>query len=400
MIKLCDNKICTGCASCAQSCPKGCINLIQNDEGFYYPQINDESCISCKKCVNSCPILNRPKISMLERPVVYGIYSNNPQIHKDATSGGIFYQIAHNLIKQGYTVYGVAYDEYFNPLCTRAVNEKELNNLIGSKYIQANPNDVYKSVKKDLLNGIKVFYCGTPCQVAGLYAFLGKNTKGLITADIVCHGVPSLKLWMLYLDYLKSKKINVISYSFRDKTKWGWGSWGSYIFKKNNKTKKHYFPVAADYYYSLFFKENCLRESCYDCKFNGDNRVSDFTIGDYWGIDEAHPGFYDRNGVSVVVLNSSVAVQLFKDNENYFKLIESTYELATKNNKTIIESTKRPESRDFFYSDLNNLGFEKTAKKYVHLRKIVPYISRYVPRNVKRSISKRIPKLSRKMVDS
>ena len=400
MITLCDKKQCTGCAACIQACPRECISYEEDSEGFYYPHIDNNNCVACGKCLSVCPVINRPDIDLLDNSKVYAIYSSNQQILTKATSGGIFSQIAHVLIKNGYVVYGTAFDQKWNLKCTRAENEEQLDKLVGSKYVQAFPNAVYKSIKMDLSKGTRVYYCGTPCQIAGLYAFLGKDTDGLITSDIVCHGVPSNKLWRAYIEYLKNKGINITSYSFRDKSKWGWGSWGSYTYIKNNTQRKHYFPVAADYYYSLFFKENCLRESCYKCEFNGLKRLSDFTIGDYWGIDNAHPNFYNRNGVSVVFLNTDKAVKLFADNVNNFVYIESTSKLATSGNKTIIESTKRPDSRNQLYKDLETIGFEKTAKKYVHIRRIIPYISRYIPRGFKKKLSKKIPKLSRKMVDS
>ncbi|MBP3793166.1 MAG: Coenzyme F420 hydrogenase/dehydrogenase, beta subunit C-terminal domain [Ruminococcus sp.] len=402
MVELCKSKDCTGCSACVQSCPKNCISFITSDEGFYYPRIDGSNCISCKKCVHSCPVLNKPCYdSRYDNPIVCAIYTNNKKLLLNSASGGVFSQVATALIERKYSIYGAAFDNQLNVSIVKANTKKELERITGSKYIQANNSHVYLDIKSDLLRGHKVFYCGTPCQVAGLYSFLGGDSKNLITADIVCHGVPSDKLWKAYLNYLQTQKsIKPIDYKFRDKTKWGWGSWGSYSYLKGNMMKKHYFPVASDYYYSLFFKENCLRESCYSCRFKGINSVSDFTIGDYWGIERAHPHFYNKNGVSVVLVHTEKAKNILKGLRNQFSIQLSTAEKAICGNKSIISSTIRPKSRDLFYKELNKYGFEITAKKYVHLRRIVPYISRYVPKRVKWKISRIIPKLSRKMVDS
>lgn len=390
-MNICDENMCTGCGACKNLCPVHCINIKENGEGFLFPEIDEEKCIHCNKCYDSCPsnVFNVKNFDF-DRVETYFFTNEDKTILRESSSGGAFSILAGNVIKSKGVVFGAIYDKSYNVVHEYATNYDELNLMRGSKYVESNTTDTYEKAKKFLKEGKIVLFTGTPCQIAGLYSVLeGKKYDNLYTIDILCHGVPSAKLFREYISTLEKKYGKIINYSFRDKEKWGWGNWGSFIYlNKNNKQIKKSFVVANDYFYSLFFKECIFRESCYKCKYAQVPRIGDLTIGDCWGIEEMNSNADLENGVSLILINSKKGKKLISDSISKESLKLLNLSEVIKYNQTIIKPTNRPNTRNDFYKDFEKYGFEETASKYCKLRYFFPIILRYVPRNLKNKIKK------------
>jgi len=236
-------------------------------------------------------------------------------------------------------------------------------------------------------------FIGLPCQIGGLLSVLGdKAKKNLITVDILCHGVPSHKLFEAYINDLAAERGQIIEYHFRNKKYWGWGNWGTYKYRFHGKKKEKKLLVANDYYYGLYFKENNFRESCYKCKYASLPRISDITVGDCWSIEEIDSTIDSKDGVSIVLVNSNNGKKIFNEIKCHHFAKQVNLDEVAKYNKTITTPTTRPEQRDEFYLKFNQLGFKNTAARYCKLKHVMPVIARYLPRNLKKSVKRLIKK--------
>ena len=217
MINIENKKECVGCAACENVCPRNAINMVEDEEGFVYPKINNKFCISCGLCENVCPMLNEKKESEI-LPKAYAAYNINEEIRIKSSSGGIFTEIAKSIIEKNGIIFSAIFDKEFNVLHEEITNEKDLEKARGSKYIQSLIGDCYKKAKQYLENGKYVLFTGTPCQIEGLYSFLKKDYENLYTQDLICHGVPSKILWKKYLEYRNDvDRDSLEKITFRDK---------------------------------------------------------------------------------------------------------------------------------------------------------------------------------------
>lgn len=391
---ICDVNKCTGCGACANVCPRHAIKMLQDSEGFIRPFISDDICIYCNRCVNTCPSNKKVAINNVElNAKAYSYIHPDLDTLKRSSSGGIFFTLAEYVLSQGGCVFGAVYDDNFSVVLKKAETENDLLKMHSSKYVECNTVNSYAQVKEALISKRMALFTGLPCHIDGLYSILEDvDCSTLYTMELLCHGVPSSGLFHSYIDYLSSKNGEILEYTFRDKSKWGWGNWGSFVYKKNGRTKRKHFVVASDYYYALFFKETCFRESCYNCKYASLPRLSDITVGDYWGIEKKMPSKKISNGVSVVIANNQRGenLLLLSTNSTCLETVDLSSVLVM--NITVTNGTKRPASRDTFYTSFAELGFESTAMKYVKLKKVVPILARYIPRGLKNMAHKLIKK--------
>ena len=278
---------CVGCKSCEQSCPKHCISMVENNEGFWYPSVDEKSCIECKLCLKRCPVENTDFHRNTPKKVWAWRNKNDADIMRSA-SGGAADSAAKAVLQMGGVVYGAAYDEQLAVSHIEVTADAERKKLQSSKYVQSDPKDGYAKAKQRLAEGKKVLFTGTPCQIAGLYAFLGGNPENLYTVDLICHGVPSPKFFKKYLEYQNKQTAGrVIYFNFRSKDKRGWGT--QYLLKTKTKTKTKTKALSLDRYGKHFMDGDCYRESCYQCAYANTSRVGDLTVGDFWGIAKSHP---------------------------------------------------------------------------------------------------------------
>ncbi len=356
MIKITDKTNCCGCSACVQCCPKQCITMCQDEEGFNYPIVNSDECIACGLCEKVCPILN---CGESKKPLkVYAVKNRNEEIRLRSSSGGIFTVLAEVVIRKGGVVFGVAFDRNWNAVHTYTEDIEGLAAFRGSKYVQSEIGSSYKQVRLFLKNGREVLFTGTSCQIAGLKRFLIKDYPNLLTLEILCHGVPSPKVWQRYLAEKKAQFQceNICKISFRDKGK-GWTRFNLVIdFKSGNQ---YVVPFDNDIYFKGFLANLYLRPSCYSCKCKNGRSGSDITIADYWNIDAVLPEFNDNKGVSLVLINSKKGEDLYS-NINGIKFEETEYEISKGKNGGFAENIPvHPHRKSFFkkYKSVSSISF-------------------------------------------
>lgn len=295
-----NKKGCCGCTACMHVCPVKCIAMHEDEEGFLYPAIEKEKCIHCHKCEKVCPIRNTDNLNRKTETFVG--YNRNEEIRKQSSSGGVFSVIAEWILEQDGVVFGAAFDKNFEVHHIAVESKEELAKLRGSKYVQSRLENVYPEVKQYLEMDHKVLFTGTACQIAGLKKYLNKEYENLYTVDVLCHGVPSPKIWRMYLEEMKRQYNALIEkVEFRNKET-GWKNYSMNIEFSN----KQYFCVRYfnDKYMRMFLENIDLRPSCYSCHFKGFPRISDMTIGDSWGIEKYMPDMDDDKGTSTILVHS------------------------------------------------------------------------------------------------
>lgn len=317
MIKPFDEK-CTGCNACLTKCPRGAIHLERAELGFYYPVIDDSSCVNCGACDGVCPI--DKELADGNGQKAYAAVHIESEILNNSTSGGVFSAIASWVLSRGGAVYGCAYDDELRPVHIRIDSAEDLYKLRGSKYVQSYTNGTYAEAERDLKDGKYVLYSGTPCQVDGLRHYLGKNYERLVCVDLVCHGVPSADYFADCVRYLEKKTGGKIdTFFFRQKKNnrsmlsgtYSGTYTGTYTESDKRFTRKlNHFD---NYYYSYFLNGETYRSSCYTCKYAQISRVGDFTIGDLWGAEGLELPFDVKNGCSLVLLNTDIAHRLWSE---------------------------------------------------------------------------------------
>lgn len=387
---------CCGCGGCENICPQKAISMKVDEYGFLYPDINEELCIKCKKCINSCNYGKTTKKSLKETYVAKTV---NTDIEQSA-SGGLFASIATMILEQGGEVYGcglINENEKLLPKHIGITKESELYKLQGSKYVQSDLNDVFKRIKKRLLEDKLILFSGTPCQIVGLQGYLQKDYPNLYTIDIICHGVPSIQFFQDYLIFEEKKMSRkIIDFKFRDKTQ-GWKLYGKLTYlNKNNEEKHTYFEPKESSYYQMFLNSYTYRDSCYCCPYAGENRQGNITIGDFWCVELVHPELIKENngplhyqeGSSCLIINDEKGEELIKEYGKGLQLWKSSYENAAKYNGQLKESSKCPKERE--------IVFKKYKKGYQYVEKW--YRKKQIPINVKENIRKRIPSFIKKFV--
>lgn len=379
---------CTGCRACEHACPKNCIRMNNDPDGFQVPTMdNEEECIHCNICKTKCHIINDQFYN--EEQSAYGLTNNNKNLLLWSTSGGAFSGIASEFLKKGGWVYGSVYDDDFRVVTTGINKMDQLKEMCGSKYVLNDTLDSYLEVKEKLEEGKKVLFCGVPCQVAGLKGFLGKDFENLYLIDLLCHGGPSPKLFRTYLDFIEKKfRRKIKSYTFRDK-RYGWRTMGTITFEDGLEVK---IIPSEDPYCSSFYSGKTYRASCYQCKYARKKRVGDITVGDFWGVENYYPDIDRSYGISAIIVNSQKGGELMKilsDNSSIWEI--SIEEIAANNNETLNQPTTPYVNRDKIYGELRKKRFKKVANKYLYAEeKWKTEVKKLIPAKVKEIIRKAI----------
>lgn len=347
--ELASRALCTGCGACFNACPTESISMQADNEGFFYPHIQYDTCIKCGLCEKSCPTLHSIYTNT-DAPKCFAMMAGNDERVKSST-GAFVPAIAQWVLKQHGNVYGAVWNKDFSVSIRRARNINEFEPMRGSKYLQAMTEFTYKETLQDLKQDKWVLYTGTPCQIAGLYSFIGKETfDKLITIEVICHGAPSWKVFKKYIDdTFPTKKIKSIS--FRDKTAFGWTPGVHIQFEDGQK-----FSEKADdnIYFKAFNPVLIMRPSCAKCPFSRIPRQADFSAGDFWGVSQYNSSYNDGLGTSFVLINNEKHNELIETLSKDFKLWKQVpVSAVSKINKTVIHPFAPHSGRKHFFSSFD-----------------------------------------------
>ena len=348
---------CTGCGGCRSACPTNAISMTPDIDGFIIPAVDSEKCVSCNKCTKVCPAMNLKKEND-EKPVLYAARASD-KIRAVSSSGGMFTLIANHVFGRGGVVAGVQFGEDFSAEHIIITSPDDLHRLRGSKYVQSNPRYIYREVKEYLEKGKPVLFTGTPCQVAALHNYLGRDYDELYTMDLLCHGVPSQQAFNKYLEQ-KFKGKEIASIDFRDKN-YGWSS--QHIHVVFSDGTDYYGNVKTDPYVRAFIRNLQLRKSCECCPFSVFPRHGDISVGDFWGIQRIDNTQDDKKGTSIVYINNKkgkAVLEAIKD-----QLILKEFPLTVKFCNRIISKMTPNVSRQRFFKFLRDgrTTFEEAVSK-------------------------------------
>ncbi|MBR1775634.1 Coenzyme F420 hydrogenase/dehydrogenase, beta subunit C-terminal domain [bacterium] len=348
---------CTGCGACVNICRQNALTMKENNEGFKYPSIDENKCTKCGSCNNVCPITT-PKYTNNKNPKCIAFMASD-KIRAGSTSGGVFTVLAYEFIKQGGFVSGAVFNSDYTVSHIVSNLPDDIEKMRKSKYLQSDTCNCMNDIKKLLEDNKKVLFSGTPCQIAGLKAFLSKEYNNLYCLDLICHGVPSYKVFKKYIDEeIKSDSSEKwITTDFRDKTQ-GWNAQYSAITTKTDK-KEVRNKSSEDDYIKIFLSNSALRKSCEDCKFAKFPRQGDLTIGDFWRIEKYNKDFNDEKGTSVVLINNEKGKELsgiLERNAKLYKPVPLKY--AVKGNPNLTNSSIFHKNRNIFFKNLD----KKTLK--------------------------------------
>jgi coenzyme F420-reducing hydrogenase beta subunit len=369
-----DIRTCTGCSACSQTCPRGAVAMRANDEGFLYPCIDEDKCTDCGLCARICPVNKTQDMHGANEGTrgntggekkAFACYAKDDDIRAKSSSGGIFSILAKRILEKNGVVFGAGFDSKFRVRHCHIENIEELDRLRRSKYVQSDIGNTFREVKSFLKEGRYVLFCGTPCQTAGLRSYLGRDYERLVTCDLACYGVPSPKVWSMFLDYLEKKyQSTVDSVSFRDKS----GGW------KNNRMDiafsngdRYIVETKRELYFMGFSKNIFNRASCFDCRFRVWNSGADITLADFWGIEKMGGLIDDDNrGVSLVITHNVQGEKALNEAAGDLCFSPCDINEAVKYNPRLVSSAAEPAGRRAFFADMTaGFDFDRLRKKYM-----------------------------------
>lgn len=363
---LATKKNCTGCNACFSACPHNAIVMNADGMGFHYPYIESNKCVECKLCERVCPIIYGHSEHPKFKQEYFAAQMSNFQKLSHSQSGGAFQAIATKILEEGGIVYGAAFNNNLTVKHIRITDIDNLDDILGSKYVQSDISDTMLQAKSDLYAGYIVLFSGTPCQIAGLKRFIPYSLQtNLLTIDLICHGVPSPAVYEKYRIYLEDKYGKKIKqFIFRDKNSFGWKTpRESIIF--NDDTKMY------AYNYNFLFQEKDLiaRPACGNCRFCSLDRQGDITVADCWGWDKLSIKVFDEDrGISLILINSSKGKFYFQEVSKSLKSISVSLSphLLQRNLKY---PTERPKLADKVALEFEKYGFEYIHRKYGYTKR-------------------------------
>ena len=346
MIQITDKHNCCGCSACASICPRHCITMQADSEGFLYPVVNETDCIDCGLCEKVCHELHPYEDRKPQK--VYAALNKDEEVRMKSSSGGIFYLLAEKIITEGGVVFGARFDEQWQVVIDYAETMDGVRAFMGSKYVQARMDTANADAKRFLKEGRKVLFSGTPCQIAGLNHYLRKPHDNLLTVDIICHGTPSPKVWSRYLDEVVTAGRNAIhDVQFRNKRN-GWKAFNfTMAYDKDEQAVSLFSHHQQNHYMRAFLRDMILRPSCYQCQAKSGRSYSDITIADFWGINTEMPEMDDDKGTGLVLVNTEKGQSALDWSKTNHK--ETTADIAIGHNPAYFCSVaSHPKRAEFF----------------------------------------------------
>ena len=364
MISVKNKQDCTGCYACSSVCPMAAIAMEADSEGFWYPVMDYDRCTRCGMCMTVCPTMEAATEGTLNEsvPEAYAAYCVDEELRLRSSSGGLFTLLSETVVGGGGVVFGARFDEDFNVIHDYAENTEHLCRLRGSKYVQSRIGGAFRQAQEFLECGRVVMFTGTPCQISGLKYFLGQEYDSLICQDIICHGVPSPKVWQKYVTYRENCAASATrTIDFRRKDE-GWKRFSvSFQFENNAEYVQSFHD---DLYMKAFLSNICLRPSCYECHFKSIHRESDITLADFWGIQYLIPAMDDDKGTSLVVLHTQKAIDVFSGLRDKMRTCPVHLSEAIKYNSVMVNSANTNPNRDAFFLSLDDERIDVLVKKH------------------------------------
>lgn len=376
---------CTGCQACRQICPHNAIDIIEDEEGFLFP-IKNANCTNCKLCINICPIINDVKRNEnLKESIVYLFRHNDENVIEKSSSGGAFTAIVQDFYDDNCVIFGAEYSDGFKVIHSYVQDINDLDKFRKSKYVQSDVKNTYVEAKNFLISGKKVIYTGTPCQIAGLKNYLGRDYSNLLCIDLICHGAPSYKVFRKYLEFLHKKynsKVKEITFRKRTTEQEKWNSRNISILFCNNKCIIQ--NSLENEYLNAYHRALNYRKSCSNCKFASVERNSDITIADCWGIENLYKDIDVHKGYSMVIINTQKGNELFDKIKKHQEVKPLSIDFAISSNAQFSQPAKFHKNRKMFFENLDKLQFDKLVNKCLRKELIKAKIKKAVPKSFKR----------------
>lgn len=387
-MEICNRDKCSGCFACMSVCPKQAIEKQIDLSGCPMPKVNEDLCINCGLCKKVCPVVSVKEFGAPK--TCYAAWNKSDTDRSTCASGGIATGLGRAVIEQGGVVFGTSFREGENLVLNfwMADTMDGLEKFKTSKYVQADTANSYVKAKEQLDEGKKVLYVGTPCQIAGLQGFLGKDYENLITVDIICHGVPPITYLREYQNSVcKGKEAEKATFRGKDDfVLCFYGQKGKMLYRKD---------AYQDYYFRAFLESLAYRENCYTCPYAQENRISDFTIGDFWELDKSTLQVEYSGKVSVILVNTEKAERFLLECQDKFYLEPRPVEEAVKGNTQLREPATPHKDRDLFLQNYRVGGFDtaiqttclKREMRHDYFHEKTKFIRRAV-RKVKRIVKR------------
>lgn len=355
-IRLASTTDCTACAACVSVCPKRCISMHEDKEGFLQPEIDASVCIECHKCEKVCPVLNQEITKDDFETKAYAVINKDDEVRAQSSSGGVFFPLAKWVIEQGGVVFGARWNDKWEVVHDYAEDLDGVKAFMRSKYVQSVVGDTLRQAKQFLDAGRWVLYSGTPCQLGGLRAYLGKEYERLIQVDLICHGVPSPGVWRSYLkEYFGKEKI--VDINFRDKSE-GWTT--SPCVSILTEIQRSRCRQMDNPFYKGFILRVYQRNSCHTCNYRQFHRASDITIADFWGVSEVCPEMHDDKGTSIVFAHTEKGSKILCEISTVFRIKEQEKIISNRYNPSMVYNQPKPLSRNSYWFIYRLLGFRKS----------------------------------------
>ena len=398
---LINENTCCGCRLCVERCPRKAIQMKQGELGILYPQIDEERCVDCHLCEKACPVHKELRNNTV---AIYAAVNRQKNELLASASGGVFSAIAHTVLNQSGVVYGAAMlsdDDFILKVQHIRVDSVEQMQLLqGSKYLQSSMEGIYAQIQEDVKEGKTVLFSGTPCQIAAVKSLCG-TPENLILAEIICHGVPSQRLFSDYLNTIQKKGKKIQNFIFRTKES-GWGMCAKLTQKdKRGNVKSNRVPCNISSYYKMFLRCETYRPSCYQCKYATSERVGDLTLGDYWGIEKDNAifdqvkasGFEITEGISCVIVSSEKGMQLLKSAD--ISLIKTNFDSIARENGQLTHPSQRPNTRselEKIYHEKGYIGLEERFNRSLGAKRYLILLRNRVPAKIRMKIRMKLGK--------
>lgn len=364
-----DNKTdCCGCNACGDVCPKSAITFRTDREGFWYPEVDSGKCINCGLCEKVCPQVRVEELKKdkLAQPQCYAAEHKSLEVIFDSTSGGLFSALAEIMYRSGGYVGGAVFNEDFSVRHFISNDKQDLLKLRSSKYLQSNLEGFYTQVRDLVRAGESILVCGTPCQMAALRAFLGRDYDNLLIADFICRGINSPKVWQKYLQSFEERYGSPVVYAKAKSKEYGWRNLTQKVILKDGR---HLYETVSQSNFTKGFIRTGVycRPSCYQCRFKGFPRIADITLADFWGIEKVNSSMEKDLGTSLVLLNTDKGAEYFEKIQNRIHAIQVPFESILAGNPALSRPLDPPlVDRDQFFRDLDVMSFTQLADKYIN----------------------------------